>query len=141
AAGGDRDRPGLGRQAMKYGSVAVLAVALAASAAPAQNPPWAQKIFSGATGHDFGTVPHGAQRNRRLPIKTLSAVPLAIPTVRVSCSCLSYNLSKQPFEPQEEGYVDVLMDASRFKGPKSVYMYLTVGPNFISTAVMQFTAN
>jgi hypothetical protein len=118
----------------------LLSLACTASA-PAQNAPWAQKIFFGITNHDFGTVPHGAQLKYRFKIKNIYAVPLDITNIKPSCSCLTYQESSRHLEPQQEGYIDVNMDGTRFKGPKTVYMYVTVGPSFISTAVLQVSAN
>src|SRR5262245_46654633 len=101
--------------------------------------PWAQKVFFGVTGHDFGTCPRGAQLKFRFKMKNIYAVPLSITNIRTSCNCLTYTVNppSQTLQAQEEGYIDINMDASRFQGPKTIYLYVTVGPQFISTAVLQ----
>jgi hypothetical protein len=108
---------------------------------PAPASPWAQKIFMGVPGHDFGTVPKGAQLKHRFKMRNLYAVPLEFTQIRPSCGCLSYTPSTRSLKPQEEGYIDIVMDARRFTGPKTVYLYVTVGPQFVSTATLVITAN
>jgi Protein of unknown function (DUF1573) len=120
------------------------AVALSAAPVQVQQPPsaaWANKIFLNRTDHDFGTVARGAQLKYSFPIKNIYAVPLEITNVRVTCGCLSATPSKKSLKPQEEATLDVVMDGRRFSGPKSITVYLTVGPEFISTAELHVTAN
>lgn len=107
----------------------------------AQEAAWAQKIFNGVTTHDFGTCARGAQLKYRLKMKNIYAVPLQITNIRSSCGCLSFEPNTKNLKPQEEGYIDILMDGRRFVGPKSVTLYVTVGPQYISTAAVTFTAN
>jgi hypothetical protein len=112
-----------------------------------QNPatPWGQKIFFGVTGHDFGTVPYGAQLKHRFKIKNIYAVPLDITSIRPSCACLSSKPGKDDVPvtlgPKEERYIDIVVDARRFKGPKTVSLNVTFGPQFVSTATLVITAN
>jgi hypothetical protein len=123
---------------------ALLALAIWAtlhSAAAAQNTAWAQKLFAGPASHDFGTCPHGAKLKHRFPMKNIYAVPLQITDLRTSCRCLTATASKGTLKPQEEGYIDILMDAATFKGPKTITVYVTVGPEFVSTAALVISAN
>jgi hypothetical protein len=111
---------------------------------PAATLPWAHKLFFGATGHDFGTVPYGAQLKHRFKMKNIYDVPLQITELRRTCSCLSATAShfRKPLQPNEEGWVDVLMDARRFKGPKTITLYVTVeGDQYASTAALVISAN
>jgi hypothetical protein len=128
---------------MRLAVVTLLALTGWTASASAQTTelPWAQKIFFGVTSHDFGTCPHGAQLKYRFKMKNIYAVPLDITTIRPSCSCLTYTASSMRLQPQEEGFIDINMDATRFKGPKTVYLNVSVGPQFISTAVFQISAN
>jgi hypothetical protein len=48
--------------------------------------------------------------------------------------------SKQSLQPRESGYMDVSMDARRFTGTKSVSIYVTVGPQYTSTATLHVAA-
>jgi hypothetical protein len=119
---------------------ALLALLASASAAPAQGS-WADKMFKAGLTHDFGSVPRGAQLFHRFKITNIYAVRLDIIQVRTSCGCVTVTPSAQALEPRQEAFVDVTMDARRFTGPKTVSIYLTVGPEFVSTATMQVSAN
>jgi hypothetical protein len=98
-------------------------------------------MFKGHTSHDFGTVPHGAQLYHRFPMTNIWAVPLEIVNVRVSCGCVRATPSATTLKPRESGYLDVYMDARRFGNAKTVSIYVTVGPQFTSTATLQVSAN
>jgi hypothetical protein len=116
-------------------------VASASAAAPAQNSSWADKMFKGATTHDFGSVPRGAQLFHRFTITNIYAVRLEILNVRSSCGCATVTPSTRALEPRQTGTIEVSMDARRFTGPKTVSVYITVGPEFTSTATLQLSAN
>ncbi len=99
---------------------------------PDQSPatPWAAKVFRDAAGnippgHDFGTVPKGAQLLHRFPMTNIYAVPLQIVT-RVSCDCVSVTPSPQTLQPRESGTLDISMDTRRFNGSKQVTVYVSV---------------
>jgi hypothetical protein len=114
-------------------------VAAAGTQTPATS--WAEKLFQGNTAKDFGVVPHGAQLTYRFPMKNIYAVPLEITGVRKSCGCVTATPSTKVLKPQETGYIDIQMDGTRFTGPKAVNVFVTVGPEYISTAVLHVTAN
>ncbi len=128
--------------ALRAGAVVLSCLIVAALTPPAspQSPPWAQKIFMGVTSHDFGTVPHGAQLKHRLVLKNIYTVPLEITEIRATCGCLTFKESARTLQPKQEAYIDLTMDASRFNGPKSVQLLVTVGPTYVSTAVINVTA-
>jgi hypothetical protein len=137
---------------------AVLALGLVlASAGPiGAQAAWGDKLFlaKGITSHDFGTVARGTQLQHRFLIKNIYKVPLDITNIRVSCGCVTVkpkgysefvpatNLTAPvlSLKPNEESYLDINMDARRFTGHKMVSVYVTVGPQFISTATLQVTA-
>jgi hypothetical protein len=123
--------------------IAVLALtawlALAHSAA-AQSTAWANKLFSGDATHDFGTVARGAQLKHTFKMTNIYKVPLEITQTRVSCGCLTVTHSAKVLQPGETAQLHVNMDGTRFNGFKSVDIYVTVGPEFISTAVLQVRA-
>jgi hypothetical protein len=103
--------------------------------------PWASKLFAVdgkvPTGHDFGSVPRGAQLKHRFPVKNIYAVPLQF-TARVSCGCLTVTATPPVLQPREEGFLDVNMDTLKFNGHKSVTVEVTVlNQQFYSTAVFQ----
>jgi len=117
----------------------VLSAALTLGQAPSGA--WADKLFMNKTNHDFSTIARGAQLKHSFPIKNIYAVPLEITNVRVTCGCLTATPSKKILQPQEEGTLDVAMDTRRFSGPKSIFVYVTVGPEYISTATLHVSAN
>src|SRR5262249_45195253 len=49
--------------------------------------------------------------------------------------------AKRVLEPLESTTIDVTMDARRFTGGKTVGITITVGPDFISAAQLQVSAN
>jgi hypothetical protein len=69
------------------------------------------------------------------------AVPLQILDVHTSCGCSTATPSTKLLQPRETGTIDVNMDGRRFTGAKSIRVYVTVGPQFTSTAELQVTAN
>lgn len=129
---------------MRYAMLALFLVTLQVKAAPVITEKWAEKMFreSGAAlTHDFGSVPRGAQLHHRFPITNIYAVPLQITQTRTSCGCVTVTPPAEPLKPREKGYIDITMDTRRFTGPKSVSIFVTVGPQFISTAILQVSAN
>lgn len=101
---------------------------------------WADKLFAGALRHDFGSQPRGAQLYHRFKFTNLYAVDLKVTNVRTSCGCVTVTPCPEPIGPRQEGYVDVLMDTRRFTGHKTVSIYVTVGPEYVSTATLQVSA-
>lgn len=102
---------------------------------------WADKMFEEGTSHDFGSIPRGAQLFHRFKVKNLYAVKLDVINVRTSCGCVSVTPPPGGLESREEAVVEVMMDARKFTGRKTVMVYLTFGPQFISTATLQVSAN
>jgi len=102
---------------------------------------WAEKMFREGITHDFGTVPRGAQLVHKFPVTNIYAVPMEIVAVVPGCSCITYTVPKKTLEPRETVTVDVRMDASRFVGPKTVGIRVSVGPEFVSSAEIRVTAN
>ena len=68
-------------------------------------------------------------------------VPLQITDIRVSCSCTSFKESTRTLQPNESGTVSVNMDATRFSGSKKTQIFITVGPEYVSTATLTLHAN
>ncbi len=121
-----------------------LVVLLAGSVRGQEAKPWLEKIFLAVPGtslsHDFGTVARGAQLTHRFKMKNIYAVPLEITKIRVSCGCVTWTQSTNVLQPNEDGYIDITMDARLFNGPKAVSIYVTVGPEYISTATLRVSA-
>lgn len=122
--------------------VAILALAAISSVLPAQTGEWADKLFAkSGTSHNFGNVPRGAVLHHRFVLTNIYAVPLTITGTRVSCGCVEVKPSTQVVGPKETAYIDITMDGRRFIGPKIVNIYVSVGPQFVSTATLQVSAN
>lgn len=102
---------------------------------------WAEKMFREGLTHDFGTVPRGAQLVHKFPVTNIYAVPMEIVGVQPGCSCITYTIPKKTLEPRETVTVDIRMDASRFVGPKTVGIRVSVGPEFQSSTEIRVTAN
>jgi hypothetical protein len=101
---------------------------------------WAEKMFKDAS-HDFGNVPRGAQLYHRFTITNIYAVTMEITDIKPGCTCTTATPSKRVLAPRESATIDVSVDATRFTGPKTVDIKVSVGPEFISTAVLKVTAN
>lgn len=124
--------------------LAWMAFSLGASAAFAQNENWANKLFlekGGVTSHDFGTVARGAELFHRFPMTNIYQVPLNLVDVRVSCGCVKAVPTVNVLQPRQQGFLDVTMDGRRFAGAKTVTIYVTVGPQWVSTATLTVSAN
>lgn len=120
--------------------LALFALVLSAPAAPAQSLDWANKMFR-QTSHDFGNVPRGAELQHQFQMTNIWAVPIEVMSVRTSCGCVTVTPSTQVLKPRASGILDVKIDARKFVGPKTVSIYVLVGPEYTSTATIQVSAN
>jgi hypothetical protein len=128
---------------MRKLGLALIAVVIAASQASAQDPGWAAKLFPDGLTHDFGSVPRGAQLFYRFKMYNKWAVPINLTQIRASCGCVSVPAPEKvaALKPKETAYLEVTMDARRFTGPKSVTIYITVGPEYVSSTALTVSAN
>ncbi len=111
------------------------------SFAHAQTTPWANKLFANETTHDFGNVARGAQLKFSFKMTNIYKVPLDITDIRVQCNCVKAEPSTKSLQPNETATLNISMDAKQFVGQKSVFVYVTVGPKFVSTATLIVSAN
>ena len=93
--------------------LALFAVLTYTSAASAQQPAWADKLFGGETTHDFGTVVRGAQLKYSFKMTNIYKVPLEITDVRVSCGCVHPEASTKILQPNETGTLNITMEIGR----------------------------
>jgi hypothetical protein len=123
---------------------------VAAQQPAGNNDAWANKLFGGVTTKDFGTVAKGAQLKYSFKMTNIYTVPLEITFVRPNCSCVTVNNgllvqnwpeSSRVIAPKESIYLNINMDSRRFNGPKAVQIFVTVGPQYISTATLTVQAN
>jgi len=110
---------------------------------------WAGKLFAAGaadgkvpTGHDFGSVPRGAQLKYRFPVKNIYAVPLQV-VAGVSCGCTTATPTPSVLQPHETGFLDVNMDTLKWQyGHKQVSVYVTVmNAQYSSTTTLVVTAH
>jgi hypothetical protein len=95
------------------------------SAAPALAGTWAEGMFE-EFSKDFGSVPRGQILTHPFTIKNNTGQTVTISGVRVSCNvCTSATVLKGQLQPGEETAVSVRMDAGKFLGTKTVYVYVT----------------
>ncbi len=154
----------MSRFARRFALLALLCCAIAASAqrpfvkptpptsAPAAGP-WANKFFLPGIDkepglpappvivHDFGTVPHGTLCTQKFGFTNIYDVPIQVIDIRVECGCLKAYPPNKVLQPNESAEFVVTMNAGVFKGANAKTMYVTFGPNFVSTAVLRFAAN
>ncbi len=123
---------------MRTALLALAALVAATASAPAQG--WAEKMFKDGASHDFGTVPKGAQSVHRFKVVNIYAVPMDITALKPSCGCVSATAAKRTLEPREESYIEVRMDGRRYSGKKAVTVTVTVGPTYVSSAILKISA-
>jgi hypothetical protein len=126
---------------MRHALLALALAATSAATAAAQTTAWADKLFKGNLSHDFGNVPRGAQLAHRFPLTNIYAVDLQIINVRTSCGCATATPAVRLLKSRQTSYIDVTMDARKFTGPKNISVYITVGPEYTSTATLRVSAN
>jgi hypothetical protein len=102
---------------------------------------WAEKMFPDGTSYDHGSIPRGAELYHKFKMVNIYAVPLDIVELRPSCDCGKVTATPMRLEPRQEGYVEVTMDTRRFTGPRTLSIFVRVGPQFTSTAELKVIAN
>lgn len=123
------------------------------AAPPAPAAPWANKFFlpdiatnrdqpaPPVIAHNFGDVPHGTLCTHTFTITNVYDVPMQVVEVRKSCTCLDYVPVTKVLQPNETADFAVTMNAGKFVGANTQTVYVTVGPKYVSTAVIRLSAN
>lgn len=127
-----------GRNMMRVLCVLV-ALGLVPTLASAQQQ-WAEKMFTKGLTHNFGTTPRGAQLTHSFEITNPYAVEMQITEIKSGCGCVTARAVKTTLQPRETTTIEVRMDGTRFVGPKTVGIRVTVGPRFISSAELRVSA-
>ena len=114
--------------------------------------PWANKLFLDDIANDpttsppavlvqdFGTVPKGTLCKKTYTITNIYNTPLQIVDVRRSCGCLNPYSPDKVIQPNETAEFTVTMDTMKFTGANAQTVQVTFGPQFVSTAMLQFKA-
>ena len=124
---------------MRNVALVLLALTLATTTAfgqPQQTSWHWDQFFKDGLTHDFGSVPKGTQLFYKFKMKNIYAVPLEV-NARVGCHCVSVTPQSQVLQPRQEAYLDVNMDTSKLAGYKSVNIYITVGPEYVSSTTLR----
>jgi hypothetical protein len=124
---------------MRKELLTLAALSLGAGTASAQQG-WAEKMFTHGVTHDFGSVAFGAQLRHSFTITNIYAVRMEITSVKIGCGCVAAEPLKRVLESRESTEIEVRMDTRRFKGPKTVGIRVSVGPEFISSAELRVSA-
>ncbi len=122
---------------------------------PPKAPPksaWANKLFNpdvlknpgqeapAFVAHDFGTVPAGTVSSHTFTFTNIYDVPMQVVDVRLECGCLKAYPPNKVLQPNEAAEFTVTMNAAQFKGAATKKMLVTVGPSYVSTAELRFSA-
>lgn len=132
---------------MAFASLLLMVAFAPVQAQPANpNIPWANKLFEAENPpaiitHDFGTVPKGTLLVHKMRIKNIYDVPLQIIDVRKSCSCLEAVHPTEVLQPHETAELTLSMNSDKFTGPNAQTFFITFGPQYVSTAVIQVKAH
>jgi hypothetical protein len=119
---------------------ALLVLALGPTTALA-DPPWADKLFTNGTTHDFGTVAKGTQLHHSFKLHNIYDVPLEV-NARSGCGCVTLAQTNLVLQRLKDGTLDITMDTRRVSGEKKVDIQITVSaPNFLSSTTLRVTAN
>jgi hypothetical protein len=109
-------------------------------AEPNPSAPWANKLFT-ETSKDFGDCTAAEPLKHRFEMSNIYAVPLQVVAVKASSACVTWTLEKKVLKPRETGYLEVRLDPRRFLGARTVTVFVTVGPEYVSTATITLKAN
>jgi hypothetical protein len=125
------------------GKVILVLAALTVLVLPGFGQPdaWANKLFEGKVEHDFGVVQRGAMLKHSFKITNIYKMPLEITDVRVTAGALKAKPSAKILQPGESATVDIEFDAARFIGMKTVKVFVSFGPTYVSTATLTVSAN
>ncbi len=90
---------------------------------PASASSWADGLFD-ELNKDFGAVPRGPVLQHQFVIKNTTQQIVSLGAVRVSCGCTSTQLNQSVLNPGEQTTLVARMDTSRFRGSKTVTIYV-----------------
>ena len=123
---------------------------------PPPRTPWANKVFlsdildnetlarapaPAFIEHDFGTVPAGTLCSHTFQFTNIYNVPLQVIDIRTESACLKATPPNKILEPYEQAEFTVTMNAAAFQGAVTKKLFVTVGPNYYSTAELHFKAH
>lgn len=90
---------------------------------PASGSSWADGLFE-ELNKDFGAVPRGPVLQHRFVIRNNTRQTISLGGVRVSCGCTTTHLGQSVLNPGEQTTLVARMDTSRFRGSKTVTIFV-----------------
>ncbi len=132
--------------------IAITTPTVGLAQAPGTSPPWANKLFlpdiaknpsqaaPPVVSHDFGTVPHGTLCVHKFTLTNIYDVPMQVTNVVRSCGCLEAYAPQKVLQPGESAEFTVTMNTARFSGANAQTVHVTLGPTYVSTAVLRMSA-
>ena len=120
--------------------VLTLAVLVLGSAPAQRNRPGLRNCSAESPATILAACPTALAVKYSFPVKNIYAVPLTFIQVRSGCGCLTPVANPSTLQPQQTGTIDITIDTTRFKGPKLFNVFVTVGPEFVSTATLTINA-
>ncbi len=108
---------------MRASQLGWVAAAILAFVPGAEASSWADGLFD-ELSKDFAIVSRGSTLVHHFRIKNTTGQPVGISNVRVSCGCVSASALKTYLQPDEETAVVARMDTTRFRGVKTVTIYV-----------------
>ncbi len=127
-----QDAPGSRVRLPKNGAIALGTRASAAK--------WAERMFKDCLSKDFGAVPLGTQLSHRFEITNIYPARMEITDLRVGCGCVTATVGERILQPGAGTTIDVTMDTRRFSGPRTESVRVSVGPDPVSTCVLNVSA-
>jgi hypothetical protein len=99
--------------------------------------------FPDGRSHDFGRVKPDAKLKHTFRIVNTSDAPLGLNSVRVSAACAAGKVNKKVLKPGEKANLEVTVDARRFTGAKTMWVFVDMDDhrNDIGTVIFTLTAH
>jgi hypothetical protein len=92
--------------------------------------------------HDFGKVKPEAKLKHTFRIVNTTTHPMQMNSIRVSAACVSAALNRKLLEPGEEARLEVIVDARRFNGAKTMWAFVDCDERTeVGTLIFTVTAN
>jgi RNA polymerase sigma factor (sigma-70 family) len=83
-------------------------------------------MFPDGRDQDFGILLNGQTVTRVLRVANTTPNSMKLASVRTSCGCVTCSVSSKPLGANEEGTLAIAVDSSRFRGPKTITLFLRV---------------
>ena len=101
-----------------------------------ESPPWANKLFE-ERSQEVSKPKPGEVVKHRFTMKNVYKVPLDITRVQIAnADGATYSITNKTLQPGQTGALEVTVDPKRIAVGKDLKMYVSVGPQYTSTATL-----